>query len=345
MAFKKIWGMEFPVCYVASAVRYDGMDCPVFATEAPGPAYLLTNKDFEKKLLWSEPGGSMGVVAVPGRDGEFMAIQKFFPGFQSHEAQVVWGRPDGGGWITDVVLKIPFVHRIEFISKRGVNYLIISQLCAWKDFKRDWSYPGAVYAAVIDYEKRTLGEPKLIQEGLSQNHGLLKTVLNGRECLLTASQKGVWALYPPETPQEDWEQACLIENQSSDMAIADIDNDGEPELGVISSFHGDEFSVYKKLDGVWTKIYDLEGTHSVAHAIWGGIFQEVPTFFVGFRQGEQGLFLVRYGKEKKALYTEQIASGIGPNNCAVLHRADGDILLAANRETNHCAIYRECQNN
>ena len=49
--------------------------------------------------------------------------------------------------------------------------------------------------------------------------------------------------------------AGLLDTPASDAVLVDLDGDGEKELAVLSPFHGDKISIYKKKEGVFHQIY------------------------------------------------------------------------------------------
>jgi hypothetical protein len=78
---------EMPSCYAAAVIRRNGKTLFLLAPDAPGPCYAFDSGTFIPELVWEKPGGTMAMVAVPdgtglGNPGEFLAIQRFFPGFR-----------------------------------------------------------------------------------------------------------------------------------------------------------------------------------------------------------------------------------------------------------------------
>ena len=87
-------------CYCAATLTAGGTQWLLLAGEAEGgPCYAYSVEDFShREVVWEHGGGTMAIVQIPGRDGEFVAIQNFFPGFRSETAKLVRGkRLESGG--------------------------------------------------------------------------------------------------------------------------------------------------------------------------------------------------------------------------------------------------------
>ena len=65
-----------------------------------------------------------------------------------------------------------------------------------------------------------------------------------------------------------------------------------------------------------------------------------PVFIGGCRRGKQQLFYVHAERNNPlALKAELIEEGVGPSNVHVVHEANRDIIVAANREKAEAALY------
>lgn len=150
-------------------------------------------------------------------------------------------------------------------------------------------------------------------------------------------KNGVHRLVPPAVENDEWEIIEEITDPTSDCVAVDIDGDGEFEYGTITPFHGEDFNIYKKIDGKFKKIYTLPGTHKFGHAIWGGIFNGKPAFIVGFRDAGKELILVEQNEEK--IEDHLIDANLGPANVTVIPHKQGDLICAANRQTDRYTVY------
>ena len=126
----------------------------------------------------------------------------------------------------------------------------------------------------------------------------------------------------------------------SDISAIDIDGDGELEFATIEAFHGEYFRIYKKIDGVFKKVFEHPEVTEFYHVVVGTTLAGEPVFIGGCRRGKQQLFYVRATQttplELEAVVIEE---GVGPSNAYVLHEKERDVLVSANREKAEAALY------
>lgn len=327
--------------YVASRVWQGDRWQIAFASETQdtGKTVRIDPDSMEEAEMLHGPGGCMGVIPVPEREGEFLTIEKFFPVFQSEDAQIVWNTRKGTEYERKVIGVLPFVHRIDIVRAFGAYYLTACTLCRKKDFTQDWTTPGSVYAGRLDMVKKYVIDFRPIADGIFQNHGFTKVPGREADRMLIAGQCGVFEICPvKEKGEVRWETAALLEEPCSDVAVADIDGDGELEYGIISPFHGERFRICKKRRGRLESIYELPGEHDFGHAIYGGSLNGKDVFLVGFRGAGKELYAVSMG-EGGAPGADLIDAGKGPANVTVVPGATGDYICAANRESDVYTIY------
>ena len=340
MKFKSVFDMNFPGCYAAGKLVENGTEKAVFASEREGDGKIISLdlEHFKTCTLAESPGGCMNVISLPGDEAGFLAIQRFFPVFQSEDAVIVWGWKADEGYRYKEVQKLPFVHRIEVIHYQGEDLLIAASLCGSKRYQDDWESPGSIYAGTIDYTSRSITGFHVICDGIIQNHGLTRVEKDGVPGVLASGKCGVFLLSPSERAGCDWEKQSYIGTPASDAVVVDIDEDGQWEMGVISPFHGDRFQIYKRTGGIWRVVYELPGKHEFGHAIWGGMLNGRPGFIVGFRGGgmESYLILSEDGEYKAHL----IDQGTGAANITVVHSNGCDYVCAANRQSDRCTVYQ-----
>src|SRR5699024_10202205 len=108
---------------------------------------LETNEIKELKGL---NGGVMNILPIHDKEGEFFAIQGFYPIFDSKNAEIVRCAINDLTRET-VVLEVnslkmlPYVHRIALVGETPSRKIIAATLCRKKSFIEDWSHPGDVY--------------------------------------------------------------------------------------------------------------------------------------------------------------------------------------------------------
>lgn len=328
---------SFEKVYAVAFMEIDEeLNC-VVATEGFGPCKTYNSqKDWEASTVWEGPGGTMNIVPIPGRKNEFYATQDFTPTFQAKESKVVHGIYKEGVWVITPVITLPYLHRFHVIDQHGGLLFIGATLCEDKQEKEDWSKPGKVYAAKLADDLTRPFEPTVIFEGISRNHGFCLGLWNGRQSILVSGIEGLFALYLPVSADGTWETEQLLNHDVSDMAVCDLDNDGEMELATIEPFHGSSGFIYKQIDGKITPIHQHE--YEFGHVVWGGTFLNRPSFIIGGRKGNRELNLFSLNEQGK-IETFTIDNTGGPSNISVYHTPEAELILAANREIGEAVLY------
>ena len=172
------------------------------------------------------------------------------------------------------------------------------------------------------------------------NHGFCKGEWEGRDAAFVATKEGVFVVLPPEKIGGEWKIEQLLDFPVSDIAVADVDGDGEKEIAALLPFHGNEFKIYRRENGVYNEVYSHPTENDFYHAIISGKIKGELMFMVGSRKGAAELCLIRWDAAEKAYVSQQIEAGPGPSNLALLNAASGDYLLSANRMIFEAAAYR-----
>ena len=341
MKFEKKVLTDLHRCYATSSTIIDGEHKILLATEGEGACYMYSGPDFTQSTVWDAPGGTMSIVAIPGKNGDFLAVQNFFPTFQSEKATIVWAKPQSdGSWKVTTVLDLPYVHRFDILTVGKVNYIIAATLCTSKAFKEDWSDPGKIYVGVLPEDLTQPIELKVIKEGLTKNHGYCRATWQHKMAGIVTCEEGVFVVTPPNKQDEEWQVEQLLDRPVSDIALVDIDEDGEDELITIEAFHGGDFIINKKIKGRYEVVFKYPKEMDFGHVVWGGKLRGIPTIIGGYRRVEQELFYIQCeSKEPLVFKTGTIDAGTGPSNIAVLNEQDKDIIIAANREIGEATLY------
>lgn len=341
MKYEKKILTELYRCYAVSSTVIDGENKILFATEGEGPCYSYSGEDYKQSIVWDAPGGTMSMVKVPGKNGDFLAVQNFFPTFKSEKATIVWAKPEKDDrWTVKTILNLPYVHRFDILTANGVNYFLGSVLCNSKTSKDDWSDPGKVYVGVLPEDLNKPIELKVIKEGLTKNHGYCRTFWNGKMSGIVTSEEGAFVITPPQSKDDTWSIEQVLDKPISDIAAVDIDQDGEDELVTIEPFHGNKFLINKKINGEYSEIYSYPKKIDFGHVVWGGKLRGIPSIIGGYRREEKELFVIQcIDREKLIFKTETIDAGTGPSNVAVINGKDKDIIMSANREIGEAALY------
>uniref|UniRef100_UPI0006D29B72 hypothetical protein n=1 Tax=Clostridium sp. NkU-1 TaxID=1095009 RepID=UPI0006D29B72 len=341
---KKVMG-NLTKCYSIAPLRYKGTDHILVAAEKVDRCLLFDTEGNLEDTIWTEPGGVMTMVQVPGSDGQFLATQKFYSPNDSKEAKIVIVTPnEEKGWEVRTLVDLPFVHRFHIVERNGINYLIACTLKSGHEFKDDWSSPGKVYGAVLPEDLSGFNEEhqiqlKVIKDDMLKNHGYYKVEEGGLQTSIISSDSGVYQFIPPEAPAGDWEICRLIKEAASDAVLVDFDEDGEKELAIISPFHGDKISIWKKTDGEYKEVYVNDKTAEFNHAIFGGMLCGRPALVIGHRKGGRNLLAFTYNPEQDSYEVQIIDRDCGPANVYKYTKDGKDIIISTNHGIDEIAMY------
>jgi hypothetical protein len=145
---------------------------------------------------------------------------------------------------------------------------------------------------------------------------------------------------PPQEPEGQWAVKQFMDWPISDISAVDIDGDGELEFATIEPFHGSYFRIYKKINGAYVNVYEHPEVSEFYHVVVGTTLAGKPVFIGGCRRGKQQLFYVHaVSTTPLLLQAEIIDEGVGPSNIHVMHEANRDIIVSANREIAEAALY------
>ena len=343
MRFEKIRLDDMERCYAASTIRAEGRTYAVFASESvDGPCYAYTGERFsQKEVIWEKAGGTMSFVEIPGRDGEFIAVQKFFPGFQSAGAKLVWGRRRAPGWEIKDLVNLPYVHRFDLFVIEDEIYIFAAVLCGSKKDREDWSDPGSILVGKLPAAPEEGVTFRNISGGHVKNHGYCRGQLEGGDAAFFSSDGGLFAARPPAKKDGEWIITPLLKRPVSDVAVIDLDGDGEDELITIEPFHGNQFVVNKKSAGgapgyevVWRYPEEID----FAHTVTGCTLLGKPAVIGGIRRKNGELFVLSHDAGR-GFYTELVEAGAGTSNAAAVRINGVDHIIAANHTKNEAAVY------
>lgn len=326
-------------CYCASNIYFDGQNHVLLASEDPNVACnMYYGKDYEnKENVWTEPGGCMSIVPIPGKEKEFLAVQEFYLKVTPSLAKLVWGKYVDGKWEFKDVLSLQYIHRFGIFTANGVNYLILTTVATTKKEKNDWSVPGCIYVGELPDDPSKGVELEVLVDGLFRNHGYWQTKENGIDVAYFGSDQGIIRVSPPTKKGGQFKVDFIMEGNVGEVATIDIDNDGEDELMTIEPFHGNSIQIYKKIDGKYQKVWKYNNEIDFAHALVGTTLAGQNAFVCGVRRIDSELFIVTY--EDGEYKVTMVDKGVGPANIAVVHEEDRDIIVGANHTAAEAAIY------
>lgn len=332
-------------CYSIAPLTYQGKEHFLVAAEKTDPCYLFDMDGNKKDTVWTQPGGVMSMVQIPGSDGCFLATHKFYSPNDSKEAKIVIVTPKAeGDWEVRTLVKLPHVHRFDIVSRNGVNYLIACALKSGHEYKEDWSMPGKVYAAVLPDDLSRFDDDHqlpltVLKDQMLKNHGYYRVEDNGVMTSIISADCGVFQFIPPADKDGKWEIKTLITDAASDAVLIDLDGDGEKELAVLAPFHGEFIRIYKCIDGAFTQVYQYEKSADFTHAIYGGMLCGKPAVVIGHRKGTRNLIAFTYDEKAGSYVNEIIDEDCGSANVFHYVKDGKDIIIGANREIDEIAMY------
>lgn len=329
---------ELNMGYCISMMQINGRTYCITASEDRDGEILLIDvvtKSVQK--IVGLAGGVMSIVPVPEEPATFLAIQRFYPIFDSKEAEIVCCRLDTleGAVLqaqVETVTKMPYVHRIALTGKPGARKIVAAALCCKKDFIDDWSSAGIVKEYLLDGQLCCIDE-RLLLEGIHKNHGMYLYEKDGQSLTLVAGEEGVWSI------DCDGNTEKLFDEPVSDLCMYDLDGDGEDEMICIAPFHGNCLKVMKRTAGKWDCIY--ESPVDFGHAVWCGPCGDAVVILSCSRGGDRCTRLYRLGWKGDAMTvdTEDVDQDVGASNIAVDIQKTGLILYASNHGINETARY------
>ncbi len=312
------------------------------ATEKKGKCLLFASPDWRASTVWDNPGGSMQVVPLLEytKRISLIAIQKFYPGFNSENASIVYAEPMSNisnNWKVKEVADLPFVHRIGIVKANNYPSIIASTICSGKKFEDDWSRPGSVW--VCEIPRRPFNGHwsfKIILSGIRKNHGMYLNT--DKDIIYISGTEGVFAIKIPDKGDESWSYEHLIFSEVSEVCLFDIDDDGKEEMITIEPFHGNNLIIYKFIDEKWHPVYKM--SVNFGHVLWCGKIFGLYYILIGNRGGKKDLLLLQIIKgspikTKKIIIDE----GIGSTQVDVIKQSSNYFILSANNYKGEIALY------
>lgn len=241
---------ELKAGYCINMIEIDGCRYCITASEAHGGEVLLINTVTSRvQKIIGLAGGIMSIIPIPEENGAFLAIQRFYPIFDSEKAEVVLCRvvqtgDDKLNASVETVFSLPYVHRIALCGRNGERKIIAAALCGGKAFRDDWSNPGFVRCYYLNSSFKVSACTNLI-DTIHKNHGM-HIIPDGRTII--SGEEGVWEI----GISGDVKKLC--DEAVSDLCEYDIDGDGINELVCISPFHGDTLILLKQTENGWIEL-------------------------------------------------------------------------------------------
>lgn len=342
MKLKQISSYELDKCYAIAPLKYNSKNHILIAAEKTDKCMLFDTDGNYEDTIWDQPGGTMSMVQVPNSDGVFLATHKFYSPNDSKEAKIVLVSPNKDGkWEIKTIKELPFVHRFNIVNRGGIDYIIACTLKSDHEYKEDWRYPGKIYVCELPsdlskYDENNQLEMEVIKDGLLKNHGYCTVHTKDGDYSLIGSDNGIFKVVPPNQKGGKWCVEQLTDEPTSDMAIADFDNDGEDEIIAIMSFHGEEVKIYKQVEDKYKQVYKCDFKLEFAHSIFAGKIFDKNVAIIGHRQGKRDIVEFYYDNGYK---TNVLMEDVGSTNIYLFKENGKEKMISTNREINQIAFY------
>jgi hypothetical protein len=325
--------------YAVGTYVVDGETCLVAATEEHGPAAISRPPFVNGAEMLSGPGGCMALVQRS--PGELYSIMGCFVGYQFQTGAIYQIRRSGPGWIAGRILGLPFAHRMEFVRRAGTDYLLAASIAADKKDAADWSRPGSVYVSEVPAAPGRPWSLRPVLEGIHRNHGLLAGPFLGRPSVLVSGAEGIFAA-DLDGAGRDWGFERVMERETSELALIDLDGDGSVELITIEPFHGSSLRVYRPGRKGWSPAW--EGKLDFGHCLLAQKIDGLASLLVSNRAGSRDLLLLRWNRGRGARMLGEpsvtvLEAGAGAANMTVLRHEGRDLIFATNQAAGEIACY------
>lgn len=325
-----------PQVYTVDFLYLGGKAFISAGSEGEHPLYLIDPDDLTKTRISDGPGGTMSLMPIPGKDNELVSVMGLFPPFIGQKAGIFLHSLKSGQWHTKKVIDLPFAHRCEIMSYKGINYLFLASVSKFKKDPEDWSLPGELYIIPLTdlHKAESLFNPFI--DNITRNHGMIKTLLNRTEAICISGAEGILAILPDENSM--WKVTRLFDKEVSEFALFDIDNDGINELITIEPFHGDTLNIYDKTSTGWSQCYQSE--LSFGHGLSVGLFNKNPLVAVGSRRGDRALSLYSINNlNRGGISRSIIEEDAGPTQTRIFNYKSKDYILSSNQAKDEVTLY------
>lgn len=334
---------EFSAPYAVNIHRIGGREKVVFAAELDSLCVGVWADTLEQEVLWEGQGGTMNTFQL-NEKGDFLAIQRFYRGFQCRDACIVKAEKQENQWKQTKIADLPFCHRMCVVEIEGVPHMVCCVLCEDKENTEDWSQPGRVVVSKIPRQAGEQVPFTTIVEGIHKNHGIFQGKLDGKNTILVTGQEGIFQLEIPAGLDKPWSYTKLMDQETSDCTVLDVDEDGEDEIITIEKFHGNRVVVYKRQAGIWKQVY----TYPVefGHAIWSGTIFSRPAFLIGYRAANAALLLFRLKEKREGRWLMEITvldEHESPANAAVVHQEGKEMIFSTSCGRDRIMLYELTQ--
>jgi len=328
--------LEIEAVYTANAFSVGSEFYIGAGSETEPEVYLYDLMTGNTSQVSGSPGGLMSFIPVPGKPDLFVSIMGLFPPFIGGEAGLFTHRRLNGDWQTKRALHLPFAHRCEILNRGGKNFLFAATVSTYKENPQDWSNPGELHLIELDDSPVAAWKSRVIFGGITKNHGMTRTWINGKETICISGREGIF--YLEQDPGENWVVRPIFKGEVSEMTFIDLDGDGQDELVTIEPFHGETLNIYKNTGKKWE--FRCSDSLSFGHGLSSGFVKQKPIIVAGNRSGSLALESFVINDLSKGEFDRLvIEEDAGPTQTQVFSTRGTDYVLSANQRKNEVALY------
>lgn len=332
---------EIEKCYAATGMMIQDEPWLFFAGEGNGSLQAFHGDEFERRVqIWTGGGGTMSVVPLQEEPPILLASRGFYSMVEAQSSTIEIIRYADGAFSHQTIARLPYLHRFDVLTAAdGVKYILAATIASFKENKEDWSHPGHLYWAKLPTDLSVPFEVSLtmLPGDYYINHGFC--IAQSAELAYTASREGIFSVKPPQEIGGEWQITKLLDEPVSDIAVCDIDADGEPEIAAILPFHGNVFKVYRKQGEKLEAMYEHPDENDFYHTVISGHINGQPVYVGGARKLSANLFVLTWDNQSQTLSSQEIDRGGGPSNAYLFNAPGQDLLLSANRMIAEAAVY------
>ncbi|MFS1663899.1 hypothetical protein [Streptococcus sp. zg-JUN1979] len=335
MDVRKVISDTLPSCYAVARLTDEHHDYLLVASEVKDSCFAYdVNDDFKKQIVWDTVGGTMSIVQIPGTM-DFLATQRFYPGFDAKDCQIVYGQFKDGNWIVKPLCDFPYLHRFDLILDNSGDILFVGCTIAnSKAYVEDWSDSGKIFVGRFDTVDKALKDISELPLRLLKNHGYYAVKEEGYS-LITAVEGVVKLTYPSFSDTGDWRLDILFAEETSDIVQIDLNQDGKKENILIQGFHGDRLRVLT--EDFSTELYHHPKETPFGHAIWSGQLLGQKGVVFGFRSGEADLLW--YPESNTSFKPIMLDASAASSNVLAFEKEKRAYVFSANNGRGEVALY------
>ena len=331
----KVFSDQLDACYAVARLQHENDDYLLVASEVDGACFAYDlNNHLQKEVVWQSTGGTMSIVQIPGTM-DFLATQRFYPGFKAQDCQLVYACFQQGKWQLTTIADFPYLHRFDLIQDKGGQMLFVGCTIAnSKSFTEDWSDKGRVFVANYDRESHALNELRQLPFQLTKNHGYYAVKDKGYS-LITGVEGVVKLTYPDYSESGDWDYELIFEEETSDIVQIDINQDGFVENAIIQGFHGNHFRLLTQ--DFSKEIYHHPNLTPFGHSLWSGKLLGKNFMVFGWRAGQADLIVLTWKNDQ--LVSTAVDERGGSSNVLAFEKNNKAYLFSANNGRGEVALY------